>query len=117
MPERGKNLADSLRELMRAAVAFEKKAARHARIEAERQALLDAITRAQLELSVNVQATEVTDARAAALPPREPSAPPALRGIPGGQRVGKPTRSTRAKTPARSRQSNTPARHGRMEEP
>jgi hypothetical protein len=43
---------DALRELVQAAVRFEFKAARHARIDPERAALREAITRAQLLLSV-----------------------------------------------------------------
>ncbi len=45
-------LINALRELLRAAAHFEKKAANHERIETERKALVDAITQAQLVLSV-----------------------------------------------------------------
>jgi hypothetical protein len=107
MPGSGKELADALRQLMTASVAFEKKAARHARIEAERRDLLDAITRAQLQLSVK---PEAAPANPEAWPPREPSPHPALRSIPGGRRASKePTKGTRSKTPARNRKSKSPA--------
>jgi hypothetical protein len=113
MPGGGKNLTETLRELMTAAVAFEKKAARHARIEAERRALLDAITRAQLELSVR---SEFPGAKPATRSSQEPSPPPALRGIPGGQRAsGKPIRGTPSRKPAKIRQSTTAPRNGRRE--
>jgi hypothetical protein len=43
---------EALRELIEAAGRFEQKAARHRRIEAERAALREALTRAQLIVSV-----------------------------------------------------------------
>jgi hypothetical protein len=43
---------NAFRALLQAAVQFEKKAARHKRIDAERKALAEAITQAQLILSV-----------------------------------------------------------------
>jgi hypothetical protein len=45
----------ALRELSRAAARFEKRAAHHRRVEEERQALREALTRAQLVLSVAEQ--------------------------------------------------------------
>jgi hypothetical protein len=45
--------ADALRELVQAALRFELKAAHHRRIETERATLREAITRAQLLLSVS----------------------------------------------------------------
>jgi hypothetical protein len=46
-------LINAFRALLHAAARFEKKAAKHKRIETERKALADAITQAQLVLSVS----------------------------------------------------------------
>jgi hypothetical protein len=113
MPQR--DLGDTLRQLMAAAVAFEKKAARHARIESERRALLDAITRAQLELSVGNEApgNKPVDA-----PARGRSQPTVLRGIPGGRRATtgatKPTQPSKQRR-SKNRRNETAARDGHTE--
>ena len=72
------------RQLLEAAERFEAKAAKHARSETERHALREAITRAQLVLSVS-------DKKEEPAPPRVPVEHqasfygPALRSLPGGR--------------------------------
>src|SRR3712207_6127332 len=55
------NHQQALRRLLDAAVRFEAKAARQSRIETERRALQEAITEAQLVLSVGAQNRKAAD--------------------------------------------------------
>jgi hypothetical protein len=55
---------NAFRALLRTAVQFEKKAANHKRIEAERNSLAEAITQAQLVLSVaDAERSELTSVK------------------------------------------------------
>jgi hypothetical protein len=82
---------EALRELMEVAARFEKNAARHKRLEADRASLRDALTRAQLVLSV-------TDTKQ---PPAKATQSesylrtrPSLKGLSGGKAKGSTRRGT-----------------------
>jgi hypothetical protein len=74
---------DTLRALLKAAVQFEAKAAHHKRIEREREALNEAITQAQLLLSVRDTANTSPSDQADRPPPSRTT--PNLRGLRGGK--------------------------------
>ena len=88
----------ALRRLLDAAVRFEARAARQSRIETERRALQEAITEAQLVLSVGGQEPKATDdSDFSSETVMEAGAP--LRGLPGG----KATRGQRRQMPKKKR--------------
>jgi hypothetical protein len=86
-------LKDALRELVQAAVRFEFKAARHARIDPERAALREAITRAQLLLSVEDRGRS-RQAEDNERPADSSLRPRALKAITGGKAKGATRRGT-----------------------
>jgi hypothetical protein len=85
------DLRDALRRLLDATVAFERKTARHSRLDTERQALCDAITSAQLILSVGPHGAPPADA---VKPEQQPLPMPMLQALKGGRRLPAGTRRT-----------------------
>jgi hypothetical protein len=74
------------RHLLDTAVRFEAKAARHARLDTERRALQEAITQAQLVLSVSGKEPKKTTAQEAVAPSEDVmEASALLRALPGGR--------------------------------
>ena len=80
---------EALRELAEAAARFEQKAARHQRLEADRALLREALTRAQLLLSVGATKQPAKESYGSYLRNR-----PSLKALKGGKTKGSTRRGT-----------------------
>jgi len=92
------DMADTFRALLDAAMRFEKKAAQERRVEPERQALRDAITHAQLLLSVQSNPVEQKQTTQTLKKPIQAGLP-----LVAGVRGGKTTKKNRGNTNSRKR--------------